>query len=372
MNRRIKLKKPKLPKLNGRKRAERRVKNDIPGTLIYTGNKEEKDFSLEIIKYSPDAHEAETSNSIEKAMPRESIPGEQASVTWINLNGLSQTDPIKKIGRNFKLHPLILEDIVDTNQRPKIDEYPDYLFIVFKMLYFDKEGNFVNEHISLVLGKDYIITFQEADGDVFDSLRKRIENAKGRIRKAGADYLMFAIMDAVVDHYFIMAEAMSDRIETLEDKLFFSKTQDDITHEIQELKREVLRIRKTVYPFKEVINRLEKSESSLINERTFTYVRDLYDHISQVAESIEIYREMTWSLMDMYMTTISNRMNEVMKVLTIMASIFIPLTFIAGIYGMNFDHMPELHYEYSYYYLWGVMIIVFLGLLWYFKRKKWL
>lgn len=367
----IKFKKPrlpKIPKIPRMRRAEKRLKNDVPGTLTYTGDKEEKNISIEIIEYGPQLHEVFQSNSIQNALKSISEKG----VTWINVNGLSQTDQIEKLGKHFKLHPLILEDIVDTNQRPKIDEYPEYLFIVFKMLYFDDYGVFINEHISLVLGKGYVITFQESDGDVFNSLRQRIAKSKGRIRKAGSDYLMFAIMDAVVDHYFVLTEALSDRIETLEDQLFFSHAENDITQEIQELKREVLHIRKAVYPFREVVNRIEKIDSPLIEEHTFTYLRDLYDHVVQVAESIEIYREMTWSLMDMYMTTISNRMNEVMKVLTIMASIFIPLTFMAGIYGMNFDNIPELHYENGYYYLWGVMILVVLGLLWYFKRKKWL
>lgn len=350
------------------RRAEKRLKNDVPGTLTYTGDKEQKDISIEIIEYGPQSHAVFQSNSILDALRSISEEG----VTWINVNGLGQTDQIEKLGKHFKLHPLILEDIVDTNQRPKIDEYPEYLFIVFKMLYFDDHGAFINEHISLVLGKGYVITFQESDGDVFNSLRQRIAKSKGRIRKAGSDYLMFAIMDAVVDHYFVLTEALSDRIETLEDQLFLSHAENDITQEIQELKREVLHIRKAVYPFREVVSRIEKIDSPLIDEHTFTYLRDLYDHIVQVAESIEIYREMTWSLMDMYMTTISNRMNEVMKVLTIMASIFIPLTFMAGIYGMNFDNIPELHYENGYYYLWGIMILVVLILLWYFKRRKWL
>ncbi|HEA29244.1 MAG TPA: magnesium/cobalt transporter CorA [Leeuwenhoekiella sp.] len=366
---RIKFKKPRIPKIPGIRRAEKRLKNDVPGTLTYTGNKEQKDINIEIIEYGPQQHRVSASKTINEAL-KTSKEGEV--VTWINVNGLSQIDQIEKLGAHFKLHPLILEDIVDTNQRPKIDEYPEYLFVVFKMLYFDSQGVFTTEHISLVLCKGHVITFQESDGDVFDSLRQRIANAKGRIRNAGSDYLMFAIMDAVVDHYFIMTEAMSDRIETLEDQLFLSHTENDITQEIQELKREVLRIRKAVYPFREVVSRIEKLDNTLIDERTDTYLRDLHDHVAQVAESVEIYREMTWGLMDMYMTTISNRMNEVMKVLTIVSSIFIPLTFMAGIYGMNFDNIPELHYDNGYYYLLGAMVIVFLVLLWYFKRKKWL
>jgi len=368
MTKRIKIKKPKIPKIPKIKLAHKKIQNDVPGTLTYTGSKEQKHVTVDLIDYSPSIHKNVTVDDVSQAFNKK----HPEEISWININGLSDIDQIERLGEHYKLHPLILEDIVDTSQRPKIDEYPDYLFVVFKMLYYNDEGVFMNEHISLVLGENYLITFQEADGDVFDSLRQRIANAKGRVRNAGADYLMFAIMDAVVDHYFTLIETMSDRIEALEDILFSNTAEQDITQDIQELKREVLRLRKAVFPFREVVNRLEKIDSQLIDERTITYIRDLYDHVTQVTDSIDIYREMTWGLMDMYMTTISNKMNEVMKVLTIMASIFIPLTFMAGIYGMNFDHIPELHLRYGYYYLWGAMIAVFLGLLYYFKRKKWL
>jgi magnesium transporter len=240
------------------------------------------------------------------------------------------------------------------------------------MLHYDEAELLSNEHVSLVMGKDYVLTFQEAEGDVFGDLRERLEHGRGRIRTAGADYLMFAILDAVVDNYFTVIEFLSNKVELLEDKLFGDTEDPSITEEIQDLKKEILKIRKAVVPLREVVNRLEKIETPLIEERTNKYIRDLYDHIIQVNESVEIYRDMIWGLMDMYMTTISNKMNEVMKVLTIMASIFIPLTFMAGIYGMNFDYIPELHIKYGYFYLWGAMILVFLGMLWYFKRKKWL
>jgi magnesium transporter len=268
---------------------------------------------------------------------------------------------------------LIQEDIVTTNQRPKLDEYDDYLFIVFKMLYYNDAGELMFEHISMVVGFGYVLTFQESYGDVFESVRDRIKNDKGRIRKAGADYLMFALLDAVVDNYFAVIESLHDRIELIEDVLFESHEYDtDITGDIQQLKKEVLKIRRAVTPLREVINRLEKSDIDMIDSKTHDYVRDLYHHILQISESLDLYREMIWSLMDMHMTNISNRMNEIMKVLTIMASIFIPLTFMAGIYGMNFENMPELKFKYGYFVLWGLMIIVFLMMLWYFRRKKWI
>ncbi len=342
--------------------------NLAPGTVTYTGKKQNLATTLDIIDYSKDYYTRLETEDIEEGFKY----NDSEHITWINVDGLNNTVPIIKLGEHYNLHPLIQEDIVTTNQRPKIDEYEDYLFIVFKMLHYTEEGEFVNEHVSLVLGKNYVITFQEADGDVFDSLRDRLENSKGRIRNAGADYLMFTILDAVVDNYFSVIETLSAKIELIEDQLFEDHVEKSITQDIQDIKKEILRIRRAVVPLREVINRIEKIDSGLIDSKTQNYIRDLYDHIIQVNESVDIYREMIWGLMDMYMTTISNKMNEVMKVLTIMASIFIPLTFLAGIYGMNFEHMPELQFKYGYYYLLGVMALVFFGMIWYFNRKKWL
>lgn len=356
-------KKPQTTKIQ-----PKRAKNLSPGTVTYTGKKTTTVTLLDIIDYSKEHYERFETNNIEDAFKYE----DSAHIQWINVNGLGNSDDIVAIGNHFELHPLIQEDIVTTHQRPKIDEYDDYLFIVFKMLHYDESERLINEHVSMVMGKDYVLTFQEAEGDVFGDLRERLEHGKGRIRGAAADYLMFAILDAVVDNYFTVIEFLSNKIEILEDKLFDDKEDENITQEIQDMKKEILKIRKAVLPLREVINRLEKIETPLIEERTNKYISDLYDHIIQVNESVEIYRDMIWGLMDMYMTTISNKMNEVMKVLTIMASIFIPLTFMAGIYGMNFDYIPELHLKYGYFYLWGLMILVFFGLLWYFKRKKWL
>jgi magnesium transporter len=342
--------------------------NSAPGTVTYVGVKENTETILDIIDYSKTHYDRIKTDSIEEAFNYE----ETGNITWINVDGLNNTDAIIKIGEHYDLHPLIQEDIVTTNQRPKLDEYDDYLYIVFKMLYYNDLGEFIKEHVSMVVGKDYIITFQESEKDVLDSLRDRLENSKGRIRNAGADYLMFAILDAVVDNYFNVIEILSVKMENIEDQLFEDSVESGLTKDIQDIKKEILRIRKAVVPLREVINRMEKSDSLLIEEKTRNYIRDLYDHIIQVNESVDIYREMIWGLMDMYMSTISNKMNEVMKVLTIMATIFIPLTFMAGIYGMNFDNMPELHFEHGYFYLLGAMAIVFIALLLYFRRKKWI
>lgn len=362
-----------MPKLRRKRLSLRRPKsnkalNQIPGTLTYVGNKESSETLLEVIDYNSDHFERYKSKNPQDALKFE----DKNNVTWINIDGLNNTQEIESLGRCFNLHPLILEDIVNTDQRPKIDEYQDYLFVVAKMLYYNEDGQLLIEHISLVLGNDYVLSFQEAGGDVFNGVRERIEHKKGRIRNRNADYLLFALLDAIIDNYFMVVDDISDKIEGFEDQLFENNQDDNLIHEIQELKRAILRIRRAVFPIREVVGRLEKLNHPIIEENTGNYLRDLVDHIIQISENIDIYREMIWSLMDMYMTTISNKMNEVMKVLTIMATIFIPLTFIAGIYGMNFEYMPELQWKYSYFVLWGIMIIIFIVMLYYFKRKKWL
>ena len=348
--------------------------NQAPGTVTYIGRKESTETRLEVIDYNKDSFDRYTSSRPEDAFNFEN----EDRITWINIDGLSNTEEIIKLGKYYDLHPLIQEDIVNTNQRPKIDEYHDYIFVVVKMLYFPKDvtdknnGSLISEHLTFVVGKDYVLTFQEAGGDVFDNVRDRLANSKGRLRSNGSDYLLFALLDSIIDQYFEVVDVMGDKIEQLEENLFQAQPNDDITFEIQELKRTILRIRRAVFPLREVLSRLEKLDSDFIDEKTRNYFRDLYDHVTQVSENIEIYREMTWGLMDMYMTTISNRMNEVMKVLTIIATIFIPLTFIAGIYGMNFEFMPELQWKYSYFILLGVMLAIFIGMIYYFKKKKWI
>jgi magnesium transporter len=340
----------------------------VPGTLIYTGKKSDKDFHVECFDYTKDRIEESILLNISEAKEYK----QTESVTWINIDGLKHTDKIEDIGVQYDLHPLVLEDIVNTTQRPKIDEYEDYLFVVLKMLYYDEDEKLAIEQLSLVLGKNYVLTFQEAEGDVFGGIRERLRLSKGRIRGMKSDYLLYALMDAIVDNYFKIIETLGYKIEDLETELFSGTQKENLNEDIQKLKREILRIRRAIFPLREIISRIEKGDHPLIYKRTITYYRDIYDHLIQVSENIDIYREMIWSLMDMYMTTISNRMNEVMKVLTIIATIFIPLTFIAGVYGMNFKNMPELGYENGYYTVWGVMIVVFILMLVYFKRKGWL
>lgn len=339
----------------------------IPGAIIYTGTKKSNALFIESFDYNHEFCNEKELKNVEEAYKFKTTD----SITWININGLNNVDEIEKIGNHYHLHPLVLEDIVSTNQRPKIDEYEDYMFLVIKMMYYDNKEHIISEQVSFVLGNNYVLTFQEAEGDVFNSIRKRIREAKGRIRGLGSDYLLYALIDSVVDHYYTIIETMGNKIEVLEDQLFEGLTKDEISTEIQALKREVLKVRRSIFPLREIINRIDKSENKLISTKTLHYFGDVYDHIIQISDTIDIYREMIWGLMDMYMTTISNRMNEVMKVLTIIATIFIPLTFIAGIYGMNFENMPELHYKYGYPIAWIVMILIFLAMLYYFKKKKW-
>lgn len=354
------------------KKNRSKIKNikvgQIPGSMIYTGKKLEQKLFIESFNYNKDSYQEKELSNIEEAFGfKISSP-----ISWLNINGLNHVDQIEKIGNHYDLHPLVLEDIVNTSQRPKIDEYDDYLFIVLKMLYYDDNEKIISEQVSFILGKNYVLTFQESEGDVFDSVRERIRYGKGRIRSMESDYLLYALIDAVVDHYFDIIEILGNKIEDLESDVFDGIQEDTIPKQIQNLKRETLRVRRAIFPLREVISRIERHESPLISDKTTTFFRDIYDHIIQVSENIDIYREMIWSLMDMYMTTISNKMNEVMKVLTIMASIFIPLTFFAGIYGMNFDYIPELKYKYSYFILWGVFVLMVVGMLIYFRRKKWL
>jgi magnesium transporter len=354
---------------NTKKKKTYKTVNTAPGTVAYTGSKQSLETKIDIVNYNKDACDFRISNQVEDAFHFKG----QEHVTWININGLNNTTEIEKLGQHYNLHPLVLEDIVTTNQRAKLEEYEGYLFIVFKMLHFKTEDEIVYEHMSMVVGENYVLTFQEADGDVFDDLRDRIRNGKGRVRNAKADYLMYTILDAVVDNYFTVIEAEGDKIEDLEETLFIQESSSNTTTtSIQNQKREILKIRRTVFPFREVVNKLEKSEIDFIEDKTKNYLRNLYDHMIQVNESIDLYREMIWGLMDLYMTNISNKMNEVMKVLTIIATIFIPLTFIAGIYGMNFTNMPELSSPYGYYIVWAVMIIILIIMLIYFRKKKWL
>jgi magnesium transporter len=297
----------------------------------------------------------------------------QPTVTWIDVDRIDRVETIQALGECYGLHPLVVEDILNTDQRPKMEDYDRYNYIVLKMLhYLDQSGEIEAEQVSLILGQNFLFSFQEGKkGDLFDPIRERIRNGKGRIRKMGADYLAYALIDAVVDHYFIILEKLGERIEVLEEALVAQPTTRTL-HEIHNLKREMIFLRKAIWPLREVINSLARGESSLIQESTRVYLRDVYDHTIQVIDTIETFRDMVSGMLDIYLSSVSNRLNSVMKVLTIIATVFMPLTFLAGVYGMNFKHMPELEWRWGYPVIWAVMIAIGVFMLIYFRKKKWL
>jgi len=345
-----------------------------PGTLVHIGEKKTEEMRITIIDYDETHFEEKEAKTVEECFPFKDTP----TVTWINIDGLHQVEIIEKIGKHFSLHPLILEDILNTGQRPKIEDFIEYLYVVLKMLYYDdKEAEVKAEQVSLILGSNFVISFQEKEGDVFNPIRDRIRGSKGRIRKMGADYLAYALLDGVVDNYFMILEKLGEEIEDMEEELVSNPT-PETSQGIHRLKGEMIFLRKSVWPLREVINGLERGESSLIKKSTVIYLRDVYDHTIQVIDTIETYRDIVSGMVDTYLSSISNRMNEVMKVLTIIATIFIPLTFIAGIYGMNFNpeaslwNMPELNWSFGYLSVIGLMFLIALGLVIYFKRKRWL
>lgn len=363
----MRIKKPKpfnlKPKIS---RANKKV-GKAPGTVTYLGYREKTDSVIHVINYDEGSFDESYPKNIEELITSK----DKKQTTWMDVVGINDEKFIEKLGKRLDLNTLLLEDAVNTQQRPKVDEYEDHIFGVFKMLYLDDDKVLVSEHVALVLFKDSVLVFQELEEDVFDGVRHRIKAEKSRIRTRGADYLFFALIDALIDNYFFVLENIHGKIEALEEEVYGNPS-PDIAQHIQFLKKEVLKVRRFIFPVRDLVSRLIDSESDLITKDTKIYLRDALDHCIEINESLQIYREMSMSLMEMYMSTMSNKMNEVMKVLTIMASIFIPLTFIAGIYGMNFDHMPELHAKNGYFIVWGVMIALFIGMMVYFKRKKWL
>ena len=321
-----------------------------------------------VIDHDKSHFEEEEVKRIEECFPFRDKP----TVTWINIDGVHQLEIIEKIGEHFNIHPLVLEDIVNTGQRPKIEDFVDYIFVTLKMLrYSEGEKETKAEQVSLILGSNFVISFQESEGDVFNPIRERIRADKGRIRKMGVDYLAYALMDAIVDNYFTILEKLGDRIEDFEEELVVNPKPETL-QAIHHLKREMIFLRKSVWPLREVINRLERWESSLINKSTAIYLRDVYDHTIQVIDSVETFRDMLSGMLDIYLSSVSNRMNEVMKVLTIIATIFIPLTLVAGIYGMNFRFMPELEMPIGYPMILLSMLFIGILMVAYFRKKKWL
>lgn len=297
-------------------------------------------------------------------MPR---PGYQL---WLNLDGVHDVEKVEKIGKHFDIDTLMLEDILNTDQRPKVEDFEKHIFLTCRMAKLD-EGEIVFEMVSFALGDTYLISFQEEKGDVFDSVRNRIENKIGKIRHSGIDYLLFALVDVIVDHYFIVLEHFRDTLDYYEENVIH-QTSETFVDEIQKLRKELLAARRNINPLKEMIFRMQKLENPLLDKANAKYWRDVYDHMLNISESIENYRETLNSINDTYMVNLSNRMNKIMQLLAVVSAIFIPLTFIAGVYGMNFVRMPELQYPYAYPIVIALMVIIAVVLLIFFNRKGWL
>jgi magnesium transporter len=339
-----------------------------PGTLVHIGERKTEEVRISVIDYEQSGFQEKEFKTIEECLLLKDKP----TVTWINVEGLHNVETIQKIGDCYGFHPLVLEDIMNTDQRPKVEDYGDYVYIVLKMLRNGTGPEILTEQISLILGQNYVISFQEGiEGDVFDTIRERIRTGKGRIRSMDADYLAYSLIDAVVDNYFIILEKTGERIGDLEEMLVTSPATQTL-HGIHQLKREMIFLRKAVWPLREVINFMQRGESPLIKESTRIYLRDVYDHTIQVIDTMETSRDMLSGMLDIYLSSINNRMNEIMKFLTIIGTIFIPLTFIVGIYGMNFKYMPELEWRWGYFMLLGFMFGISVFMLFYFKKKKWL
>ena len=337
-----------------------------PGTLIHVGEKKADQVKLNLIDYDQENFAERELRSVEDC---QSIKAGSA-VSWIDVNGLHDPGIIEKIGDCFSIHPLVLEDILNTEQRPKLEEYDGILFIVVKMLNTNPQHEIDAEQVSFILGNNLLISFQEKEGDVFEGVRSRIRKANLRIRKLGADYLCYALLDAVVDNYFIVLEGIGEKIEDLEEELLTDPTPATL-QAIHRLRGEAIFLRRSVWPLREVINGLTREDFPQISDEVLVFYRDVYDHTIQVLDTIETYRDIIAGMLDLYLSSLSNRMNEVMKVLTIIATIFIPLSFIVGLYGMNFRYMPELEWKYGYLGVWCVIIGVVAGMVMYFKRKKW-
>jgi len=338
-----------------------------PGSLTYVGDKHEEKLEVELIRYSTEEYTEESIENIDDVFPIENTP----SIKWINVVGLHDPSTIEAIGKNLDIHSLVLEDILNPLQRPKVEDLDGCLFLIIKSIHSEEStGEYNIDQVSLLIGVNFVISFQEKNRGLFDDLKRRIKNGKERIRNRGADYLAYSIMDIIVDNYFTELEKLGNQIEEVEDTIIKSPGTESLDS-IYKFKRELILIRKSIFPVRNVIHRIDRVGGDLFQESTDIYLSDLSDHILQIIDIIDTFRDIVASMMDIYLSSVSNRMNEVMKTLTIFASIFIPLTFIAGIYGMNFDYMPELKWHWGYFGFWGVVLTLLVSMLIYFKKKKW-
>jgi magnesium transporter len=358
----------KKRKKNAFRRLQSEIKKDqLPGKLIYVGDEKLEPVKIHVIDFSDDAFEEKHFTDAKDCFRYK----EKSTNSWINVTGIHQPEILEEIGEHFGISSLVLEDVMNTNCRPKIDDDKNYLFIVLKMIDYEDDNKTINtEQVSLILGENYVISFQENEKDLFDKIRERLRMNTTKLRSKGCDYLAYCIMDKIIDNYFYIVESMGDILEDMEEEVTENPGRD-FTHRINELKQSNIYLRKSVWPLREVINFLLRGESKQIKPETLPFFRDLYDHSIQVIDTVETYRDLLSDIMEVYLSTISLRMNEVMKVLTVISTIFIPLTFIVGVYGMNFKNMPELGWHYGYFGIMGFMLLVAVTMIIYFRRRNW-
>lgn len=337
-----------------------------PGSLIFTGKQKLEKPQITITRFNETLCQAVEFNASEIPEPAENF------ITWYDVRGLHEVEIVEKLGSIFHLHPLLMEDVLDIHQRPKFEEYESGLFLVLRALKLEKvEKKIIAEQVAIYAGKNVVLTFQEDEDDLFEGIRERIHKGKGRIRIKGADYLAYALSDNIIDNYFITLDFIGESIEILENEIS-AKGNSLTKKKIYDIKQQILICRKAVIPLREAINSFSKSNHALIHDQTDLYLRDLYDHSLQMLEIIEAQRESLHSLHDLYLAELSMRMNNTIQTLTIISTIFIPLTFLVGVYGMNFDVMPELHWRYGYFLVWVTMAIITIGMILYFKKNKWI
>ncbi len=338
------------------------------GTLIHIGEQKTDFSAISVFGYD---EEREFHMSVEN-FAECAVWKDKQRVLWINIDGLHDVSVVEAAGKLFGIHPLTLEDILQTGQRPKIEDFESYLFLVLRTLEVEQEtGNAVEEQLSVVIGSNYVLTFQEKPGDMFDTVRERIKSSGTALRKRGADYLAYTLIDAVVDNYFGVLEQLEERIELLDQELFTTSGKETF-QSIYALKKEVILLRKSVWPLREIINSISRDHYKVIDdEATWRFFRDVYDNVILIIETIETYRDIVIGMYDTWLAIVNNRMNEIMKVLTTIATIFMPLSFLAGVYGMNFRFMPGLEWQWGFYALLGVMVLIFMGMMVYFRTRKW-
>ncbi|MCE6991558.1 magnesium/cobalt transporter CorA [Dyadobacter sp. CY323] len=365
---------PKKPEpiISRSKRYKRRNLLTSPGTLTYIGPEIALKTQARRIQYNDKVFRDEKVKSLADCIP--ASPDENI-ITWLDIDGIHEIELIEKLGKLYKLHPLLLEDVVNTEHKPKLEMYDTgHLFVTLKMLHVETESPICisAEHVSFVLGNNYLLSFQEElSNDIFEPVLNRLAASVGKTRRNGPDYLLFALLDVVVDNYFIILEKFGDSLDQAEDQII-TGAEDLSLKDLYSLKRELTMARRVIWPLRDMINQMLREDNFQISKEAIPYYRDLYDHVMQVLDTIDSYRELVASLADVHLSTMSNRMNSVMKTLTIFSAVFMPLTFIVGIYGMNFDYMPELKWHYGYFYVWGLMVVVTIGMIFYFKSKKWM